>query len=185
MRVVVVTPAEPAVLWEEAKAHLRLDSDDEQGYVENLIAGAQAWIQSWLGRSIGVQTLQVFYNSFEYPFLPLPNRPILEVESIEYEDTNGVFQTILPVEYELRGDSVGMKFGKAWPDARFHMFNRGETVRIRYTAGYEIPPQPIKQAILLLVGQWYSYRSNVAEDGAPSELPMAVEALLSPFRVWA
>ena len=147
MRVVVVTPPEPIVSWEEARAHLRLDSDEEEAYVTALVAAAQQWIDGpagWLGRAIGVQTLKIDASE-RRAGCPLPFPPFIDV-----------------VEGDVAAEGS-----------------------VTYRAGYETIPAPIKQAVLLLVGQWYSYRGNVAEEGRPAEMPMAVEALLSPYRVWA
>ena len=46
-------------------------------------------------------------------------------------------------------------------------------------------PAPVRHAILLLVGQWCYTRSNVRLGDAVNEMPMAVEALLAPYRVFA
>lgn len=157
MRVVVITPPEPIVSAEEAKRHLRLievDGDgnvlpnEEDDYIEALIAAAQQWIDGpggWLGRCVGVQTLEVSGRPACWPDDRFPYPPFINVLA----DQSGV------------------------PEGC-----------VRYRAGYETIPAPIKQALLLLIGQWYSFRSNVAEDGAPAEMPMAVEALLSTYRVW-
>lgn len=42
----------------------------------------------------------------------------------------------------------------------------------------------IGQAMLLLIGHWYANREAVIVGAAPAELPMAVQWLIGPFRVW-
>jgi uncharacterized phiE125 gp8 family phage protein len=196
MRVVVITPPEPIVTWEEAKAHLRLDGDEEQTYVEGLIAAAQGWIEGpdgWLGRALGVQTLEVSLERFCSAFM-LPILPVISIVEVRYRDASGV-QAVVPAEtYGLTGRVLSVVGGAAWPATGVFT----DAVKVRYLAGYgrmegdgeaatmvNDAPAPIRHAILLLVGQWFAFRSNVAEDGAPAQLPFAVEALLSPFRVWS
>ena len=58
----------------------------------------------------------------------------------------------------------------------------GRPAAITITAGYRTPadvPAAIRQAMLLLVAHWFDHR-NAAPDR--SALPMAVDALLAPFR---
>ncbi|MBB4001589.1 head-tail connector protein [Aurantimonas endophytica] len=182
MRVVVITPPEPILSWDEAKAHLRLDDDEERVYVESLIAAAQGWIDGpdgWLGRSVGLQTLEFRACGFSRDLLPY--RPIVSVESVTYLDRDGEEQVIDPASYEIRNGYLLPATGTSWP----WLYSDDEAVRIRYVTGQETPPAAIKQAMLLLIAQWFSFRSNVAEDGAPAELPMAVEALLNTYRVWS
>lgn len=189
-RVVVVEPPEPAVTLAEAKAHLRVDTSGEDAYIEGLIAAAQGWIdgpEGWLGRAIGVQTLEVRMSGFPGGVIALPYRPAIETTRIAYVDGDGEAAILDPEQYETVGYMVRPVFGASWPSA-------GE-VRVRYRAGYDgrvheeggtgDAPPGIKHAILLLVGQWYAAREAVSVGAAVSEMPFAVEALLAPHRVWA
>lgn len=166
MTVVVVTPPEPVVTFDEAVKHVRIDDDDERGYVEGLIAAATAWIDGpagWLGRSIGRQTLE--YRGDYWP-THLPFIPLVEVVSAE---VGGVPVSNVTVRADGR---------LSQPEGLSH----GEVV-IQYTAGYEKAPSPIKVAIMMLVTQWYTIRANVVA-GSVSEVPFAVDALLQPYRVY-
>jgi hypothetical protein len=42
----------------------------------------------------------------------------------------------------------------------------------------------MRQAMLLLIGHWYNNRESVQIGAAPAEVPMAVDMLLSPHKVW-
>jgi len=188
--IVVTPPTEPAVSYEEAKAHLRLDHDEEQAYVEALVAAAEQHFAApagWLGRSICLQTLELRTSGFGWCELQLPYGPVRSIASVKYDDAEGVEQTVDPAGYTLIGAGsdrtfVGLARGHSWPTA-----NGGqEAVRIRYTAGYEPDdvPAPLKQAILLLVSHWYENREAVNVGNIVTAFPFAVEALASPFRVW-
>lgn len=192
MHVRVVTPPEPIVTWAEAKKHLRLDGDEEQGYVETLITAATGWIDGpggWLGRAIGAQTLELVDCGFGNDRLPYP--PVVEIESIVYLDRAGVEQTMAEADYRLMlNGSVTPVSGQSWPVVS----GDPEAVRIRYVAGYpmtegEAPastvPVAIKQAILLLIGHWFANRETVVVGTITAQMPFAVEALLSTYRVWS
>ncbi|WP_336800807.1 head-tail connector protein [Kaistia sp. MMO-174] len=181
---VVEAPA-AVVTWAEAKAHLRLDGDDEQTYVETLIAAATAWIDGpsgWLGRAIGLQELVTVFDSFDDPLMLMaPVDP--ESVEIRYVDADGVEQALPSAAFRLSGPPscprVIAVHGVAFPSARCE----ADAIRVSYQAGYAKPPAPIMQAILLLVGQWFEAREAVNIGGTVNVLPFTVEALLSPYRV--
>lgn len=184
MSVIVVTPPQPIVSWEEAKAHLKQDSDDEKDYVEALIAAATGWIDGpagWLGRSLGPQLLELQYDCASPPIVHLPYGPVLEVDEYWVGETSMGLPFYLPGSQAV---SLGVSTSHDQP------------LRIRYWAGYgkrtddgegwtSEAPAPIKQAILLLVGQWFRTRSAVNVGNIVNEMPFAVDALLSPYRRWS
>ncbi|SNS36253.1 hypothetical protein SAMN05216374_0979 [Tardiphaga sp. OK246] len=85
MPVVVIEPPELVVTAGEARTARVFTEDDDDEYVEHLLEIAQSEIDGppgWLGRSIGVQTLQL-----TLPFCAnirpecLPYRPVIEILS--------------------------------------------------------------------------------------------------------
>lgn len=185
MRTVVVVPPEPVVTWAEADAHLRLDGDDtQQTYVESLIAAATAHVDGpngILGRAVGEQTLELRTAAFPRAYLTLPHGPVGEVVSVKYLDADGVEQTAATSLYDQTGDVLRLAYNQTWPSPR----GDAESVRIRYTAGWATAdvPAPIKAAILLLVGHWYANREAVNVGNITSEMPLAVDRLLAPYRI--
>lgn len=189
MRTFVVTPPEPVVTWEEAEKHLRLAGDeDERSTVEAMIAAATAHIdgpRGWLGSAIGVQTLEACMPAFGMcRSIALPYPPAIDVVSLEYVDGLGGVVTVDEADYELRGSILRPAFGKSWPTARWDGAD-GETVRVRYRAGYETVPAPIRAAILLMVGDLFAARETFA-PGTVNAVPMTmtVDNLLAPYRRW-
>lgn len=187
---VVIPPTEPVVTWEEADAHLELDGDlSKKTYVESLVAAASGHIDGpdgWLGRALGVQTIEARLDNFDCGSIRLPYKPVIDIVSVHYATPGGNIALIDPDQYELLGPSLVPVFGKVWPAANWQR----EAVRVRYRAGYDgeegrIMPAPIKQAILLMVGDLYKFRETSAA-GAFSAVPMSttVERLLAPFRVY-
>lgn len=199
MRVVVITPPEPVVTWEEAAAQLRLSDDDEQqAYVEGLIAAATAHLDGpagWLGRALGLQTLELYLPSFGVGGIGLPFPPAIDLVTINYLDGNGSAETLQAADVDLRGNLLGPVWPNSWPVAQWRGCG-GETVRIRYRAGYALDadadpvepsvPAPIKQAILLMVADLFHSRATIATGASMTAVPMSlrVEELLQPYRVY-
>ena len=67
-------------------------------------------------------------------------------------------------------------YGVDWPTVR----NIPQAIRVRFVAGYDSVPEPLKQAIAMLVTHWYENREPVGK--AMDNIPMTVEALISPYR---
>lgn len=180
MSVVVIQPPEPLVSLEDAKDHLRVTVNDEDDLIAGYVAAASAWIDGpagWLGRSIGEQTLELRGNVFS-ACERLPYGPVISVTEVRYVDALGTDQLLPETIYRLVGRGLALRHGASWPSLR----GDAEGVRVIYQAGEADVPQQVRQAVLLLVGQWFRNRMSVVVGTISSELPFGVEALLSPLR---
>ncbi|WP_103728924.1 head-tail connector protein [Novosphingobium sp. HII-3] len=190
MRPIVVTPPEPVVTLEEAKAHLRVRHSAEDDLILSYIDAATGTIDGpdgWLGRALGRQTLEIRYPAFgTCGWIALPYPPAVEVESIQYVDAAGEAATLDPDQYELSGAMIRPVWPHSFPAAAWRGA-AGETVRIRWTAGYDTLPAPIRAAILLMVGDLYAFRETAVVGATSADVPMSltVQRLLSPFRVFS
>jgi uncharacterized phiE125 gp8 family phage protein len=197
MRIIVITPPEPVVSWEEIDQHLKLDGNTaEQALITGWIAAATGTIDGptgWLGRAIGDQVLEARLDGFPCGRIVLPCPPQVSITSVKYLDDAGVEQTVGGADYELLGRELALVPNAAWPSPA----SRREAVRIRYRAGYivggteEAPLVPaqlqtIKAAIMLMVGDLYRFRDSVAV-GTTTAVPMSttVQNLLAPLQVYA
>lgn len=189
MRVVVVTDPAPAVRWEEADMHLKLDGDVEQKpYVEALIAAATAHIDGpdgWLNRSLGLREVEArFALRSVGSSIRLPDQPIVSLLAVSYLDADGVEQQASTDDFVLFDDRVTSAGGRwVWEAGSL----RPDAGRIRYRAGYEKVPAPIKAAILMMVADLYRFRTTASDMNiTATAIPMSttVEALLQPYRVY-
>lgn len=185
MALKLITPAAAVVTLAEAKRHLRVFHDDDDADIEALVETATSWVDGkdgWLGKAVGEQTWDLFYDQFPCGGIRIPLPPLKSVTGVFYVDpTTGLEATLAAGQYEV--DAVSepgwvMPVG-SWP-ATMSTVN---AVRIRFVAGYDATPAPIKHAIKLMVGHLYESREAVTFE-KPTVLPMAVDALLTPYRNW-
>jgi uncharacterized phiE125 gp8 family phage protein len=173
----------------DAKGHLRVDGDDEDAVIAALVDAATQYLDGWqgiLGRALMPQTWELYLDRFPASgAIRIPLGPLLEVQAVDYAAADDGAETTVPVE-DYVVDTVSPDGwivpagGASWP-ATLDAIN---AVKIRFVAGYPDAasvPAPIKAAALLLVGNWFENR-EAATQGAMSELPMAVNALLAPYR---
>lgn len=142
-----IKPADVAVVTlQEAKDHLRVDSIDEDDYIQGLLDAAVAHLDGCdgvLGWDFAPQTWEVVFDG---PVEDLPLGPVIEQKPPVVD---------------------------------------GSETTIRFTIGPEDGvPAGIKQAILLLIGNWYLSREAVVIGISAEKLPLAVEMLLTPHRRW-
>lgn len=195
--VLITAPELLPVSLAEAKLHLRVDHNDEDVLIEGLIGAATAHLDGWtgvLGRCLVEQEWRQDFDAFA-SCLPLPLGPVISITSVTVGGT--------PADdgsYTLRTDVGGR--------ARVELdgVSASGAASVIYKAGYPtipavpavpgdgeedpgtpaIParstvPEPVKVAIMLLVGHWYQSREAVTSVSI-NELPFAVNALIAPYR---
>lgn len=178
----VTAPAAEPVTATEAKTHCRITGTDQDSVITILISAAREMAEAITRRALITQTWDMYLDRFERVIdVPLP--PLQSVTSVTYTDTAGDSQTAASSLYDvdLAGNRIILKDDQVWPDTLIHE----NSVIVRFVAGYGAAgtaiPQPIKQAILMLIGHFYENR----EVSAPiqiTQVPMAADWLLSPYR---
>lgn len=181
-------PAAEPVSLADAKAHLRVDGSDEDDLITGLITAARRHLERSLGRALITQSWFLFLDGWPGGFVvELPIAPLQTIDSVTTfaaDDTGTVFAadnyfvdaTSEPPRLVLRGAQTWPKPGR-----------RANGIEIALTAGYGATsadvPQPLLQALLLLVAHWYEHREPVVLDDTPHAVPATVAGLLAPYRM--
>lgn len=182
---IITAPTTYPVTLDEAKAHCRIDLDDEDDLIQSLIMVATEWAEKFQNRAYITQTLEASFDDFPSDVFCLPRPPLQTITSIKYIDSSSVEHTVDTGIYYADTNSdpgrVSLKYSQIWPTDTLQPIN---AVRVRYTAGYgaaSAVPKSVKQAILLLVGHWYNNREATGSDLGVVEF--AVKSLLGMDRV--
>lgn len=183
-RVVTAAPASEPVTLSEVKAHCRVDDSNSDTFLTGLISAARQHVEQYTGLAIVSQTVEVRCSAW-CDLDGLPVAPVSAITSVKYLDTTATEQTLSGASYSLVGantlqPSIAPGYGVTLPS----VYAQADAIRVVVTAGYSTVPAPVKHAILLLIGHWNEHREAVAE-GQFGEVPMAVTALLSNYRVFA
>jgi uncharacterized phiE125 gp8 family phage protein len=184
----IITAPDELITVAEAAEFMRAEfSSSEEDLVESLITAARQWCEEYLGRAIGVQTIELRMGGFPDNAEPIVLRsPIIEVNSVKYLDTNGDEQTMDADDY-LVSDAEPAEIVPVseWPVA----FGSSDSVRVEYDAGYmagspmlsQELPRTIRTAILMMVADMYTNREAQVEK--PLSANPTVERLLSQYRL--
>lgn len=181
-------PATTPVSLSEAKAHCRIDGEDEDALLTALIEAATAHVERHLGLALITQGWTIIRDVWpETWFAELPLAPLQAADSVTVYDAAGDGAVFDAAHYFLDAASLPPRLilhGTAsWPSPG----QRANGIEIAVTAGYgdgpDDIPGPIRQALLQLVACWYEAREPVI-PGETSQIPLpgAVAGLLSPYR---
>lgn len=191
-------PTVEPITTAEAKAHLRVTVSDDDTYIDSLIKAARHHIETAiLNRALVAQTWTLYLDAFpinDDAVIELPIPPLISVTSVQYYDDNDVLQTWSSAEYTVDTDSMK---GRIYPGRTYSYpvaRDYPKSVVITYQAGYEDSgaspqdladniPEPIKQALLIMVAHWYEHREPVIVGTNVAEVPMSARTLLAPYRV--
>lgn len=181
-------PATTPVSLTEAKLHLRVDHNDDDTLITSLIQAATDHLDGWagiLGRCLVTQSWrQDFCDWPACRILRLPFPDVTEATVKYFDDgntENPVADAMVAVLSDTRGSFVRFSDAFTYPGL---YDDRADAVQVTITAGYgdaAAVPTAIRAAILLLVGHWYANREAASAE-AIEALPMAVDALLAPYR---
>lgn len=181
MRYFVITPPEePAVSLVEMKAHLRVDHDDDDDLIEDLVASAQAGFESAeigiLGRPVAAQEIEIEPQPCDlYPLRLFGPIDTEEEVTVMFRDAAGADVEIDAASYRIdRTETFAPQL------VALAGWSYGNSIRIRCTAGLPADDPRLgnlKTAIKLHV--------QIIYDGVEESdrYRATIDSLLSPYRV--
>lgn len=186
-------PEEWPITLDEAKKHLRVDTDDDDELIEAFIEAATDYCDGatgYLGRALVEQTWELVLDEFPADEIKIPMPPLISVDSVKYDDASGVEQTLSASEYTVDDISEPgwlLPVSGAWPSA----YDSVNAVRIQFTCGYaatgspavQTVPGTIKSAIKLIVGNLYANRETIIIGQSVDEIPMSAQFLMKKYRM--
>jgi uncharacterized phiE125 gp8 family phage protein len=182
-------PAVEPVTLGEAKQFLRVEHDDDDDTITALIAGSRIHVEAQTRRALITQswrlTRDVWPATGCVALLPAPVKTLDAVRVYRSDGTT------------LALDVAGFALDRSDAPARLTFVHGVPPAPGRPAAGIEIDitcgygdaaanvPEPLRQAIRLLVAHWYENRSLVAAGDEVAVVPQSVAGLIAPYRVLA
>ena len=179
----ITQPSAEPISLSEAKLHLRVDHNDEDALISALISAARTDCEERLQRTLVTTGWAWTLDSFcDAGFVPRP--PLVAVSRVRFFDASGVERDMPPEEYraDATGDPGRIEPVGSWPATQ----DRLAAVTVEFIAGYGAPadvPAPIRQWILLAIGDMYANRERSADR--PCVPQSFADGLLDPYKVWS
>lgn len=169
---------------DEVKAHCRIDHDDEDGLLASLVSAALRTLENQTGQAFAkVDGAEMVLDTLPHGVggIELAWTPVRAVRSVVCVDSQGAELSLSEAELFLdqRGVYPTLYPVSEWPAVQ----PKRASVKIVADIGYEELPPDVRAAALLIIGHLYENREAVVIGTIASELPMAVEHLIQPYRI--
>jgi uncharacterized phiE125 gp8 family phage protein len=175
---VYVSNFEEPVSVAELKDHLGLWADNTRdARIASLGRAAREFCEEFTGHVLVRRQFTLERPTFEE--IVLTKRPLVDVDTLEYDDVDGNEATFEDYRVNARIyparilAASGYSFPSVWSDGG---------VSAIYTAGYDEGevPEPFIHAIKVLVAFWFDHPSGIV-DGKAVEVPPAAKSLLRRY----
>ena len=187
--ILLTGPAVEPISLAEAKAFLRVAHDDDDGVITALIAGARVHIEAQTRRALITQDWRLVRDVWPADgrllVLPAPLREFSAARIIRRDASEHSVDLDLFIV-----DKAGAPAVLAFTPGTLPISDRPAAgIELDIEAGYgDAPadvPEPLRQAIRLLVAHWYENRGLTTIGHEVAVLPRTVAALVAPYVVLA
>jgi uncharacterized phiE125 gp8 family phage protein len=181
---ILTTPpiAEPLSLA-ETKSHLRITHSDDDTYISTLIISARRTIEAQYGMCLLQQSWSVFRDNWPCDGIFSPALfPVMSIVDLKLYGDDDVAATIDSAHYYLDSASrparIALRRGRVFPPPG----RRSNGIELKLITGFGASaaavPQQIKQALLMIITDWFTNRG----DAGGGTLPLSALELLSPYK---
>jgi uncharacterized phiE125 gp8 family phage protein len=180
--ILTTPPAIEPITLAEAKAHLKVDTTDDDALIGTLISSARARSEWFTSRAFISQGWTFWLDAWPCGPIEIPIAPLQSVALITAyapdDSASGLDASAYQVDAASAPARVMLK-DTASPPVNLRKIN---AIAIVVTAGYgnaeSDVPSPIREAILELVADSYANRGDVSGD-----TPRDAMTLLAPYRI--
>jgi uncharacterized phiE125 gp8 family phage protein len=195
-KVLTQAQTEP-VSVDDVKIALRINCDDDDALIETYITAAREMVETATSRDLIEKTYNLYMDGFsdsDYvldryslsSIVDIVRVPVTAITSVEYiaSDTiNGNYTVLPPENYQtdIISQPARIYFEKL-PKYKSKTLN---AIKITFKSGYisDNIPQPLVQAIMLIVGHWYENRQDVVTGTQVNSVPETSKWLIDRYRL--
>lgn len=163
----------------DAKAHLKVEHSDEDDLITALIETALDAIENMTGQLLGSTDCHLLADAWHSQAFTFG--PITRIDAVKYYDETNTLVELNATHYWADIQSTPARITFSAPPSVYT--DRHQAIRIECVAGHSSLPKPLRQAALLLVGHYYENR-QLTSSLKVNDVPMAVEFLVNPFRLF-
>ncbi|MGE7371039.1 head-tail connector protein [Neorhizobium sp. NPDC001467] len=185
MTYILTTPptAEPITLA-EAKAHLRLDGDEEDALVASLVATARQHLERETGLCLLAQNWRLCLDAWPRDgIVKIARYPLRAIEAVTVYDHAGMPAEVSLNAHLLDGEARPARLWLRDPPAPGQAMNG---IEITFAAGFGEAgtdvPDVLKRALLVHVAHMFAFRGVVAAQDQPAGIPQGYERLIAAWR---
>jgi uncharacterized phiE125 gp8 family phage protein len=182
--ILLISPSVEPLSLDEAKTFLRVEHSDDDQLIAALIIGARMHVEAQAQTALISQTWRMSFNCWpHHGRIVVRPGPLKALGAARIYDAHGQAQTVEPRAFVADLAASALAF-LPWTMPLPGRIAAG--IELDVVIGFgEDPadvPEPLRQAIRLLVAHWYENRGLVNGGGQSTVLPSTVAALISTYR---
>jgi uncharacterized phiE125 gp8 family phage protein len=184
--ILLMPPAVEPISRDEAKEYLRVEHNDDDDIIAALIVGARIHVEAQTKRALITQSWRISADRWPRDGrLPVTPAPLQSLTAARVYDADGTARDIDTQAFVVEPGAPALIFV---PWALPAPGRAAAGIALDVVCGYGDAatdvPEPLRQAIRVLVAHWYENRGLVAGAAAQSAvLPASFMALIAPYRV--
>lgn len=184
--ILLTVPAAEPLSLAEAKAFLRIEHADDDDVIGALISASRIHIEAQTRRALITQDWRITLDAWPADGrLPVRPAPLRELTAARVYDAGGVAHAVDLQSFVVDTSASALAFA---PWALPSPGRLATGIELDVVAGHGDAaadvPEPLRQAVRLLIAHWYENR-GLAALGAVTILPTSVAALIAPYRMLA
>jgi len=181
--ILLAAPAVEPLSLDEARSFLRVEHHDDDEVIAALTAGARIHVEVQTRRALITQSWRLSADAWpESGRIAVRPGPLQALTGARIRDGEGDAQAIDLQAFVLDIGGSALVFAP-WALPAPGRIAAG--IELDVTVGYgdtaNDVPEPLRQAIRLLIAHWYENRGSVA--GGTTPLPAAVASLIASYRM--
>ena len=180
---IVNGPAIEPVALADMKQWLKLENPDDDDVIGALITAARLIVEAQIRRMLITQTWRLIYDCWpDGRIVKIPLAPFQSLTAMRVYDASGTPQAVSASLYyvDAAADAARIIFGAPPPAPGRVTAGIEMDITVGYGATPDSVPEPLRQAIRMLVTDWYENRGDAGADEA-NALPASVRALVAPY----
>jgi uncharacterized phiE125 gp8 family phage protein len=185
--ILITPPALEPISLAEAKAYLRVAHNDDDAVITALIAGARSHVEAQTRRALIAQTWRLVRDAWpadgRMAVVPVPLIAIAAARVLGDDGTPTAIDVEAFVVDAAAAPAVIAFAPWSLPVPGRKVGGIEIDVEVGYGGEAADVPEPLRQAMKLLIAHWYENRGLLAVGASGTVLPVSVASLLAPYRV--
>lgn len=154
------------VSLEDAKDHLRVDINDDDVLIDRMVQAITESFERMYNTALITQTWTLYADNWPATQFVLPRMPLQSVTHVKYTPYGGSQTAFDSSKYHVdtysKPGRIILESRSSWPSDELIDVNG---IEIEFVAGYgdneSDVPEPVRQAMLLTLGDWYENREDM------------------------
>lgn len=188
----------------QIRDYLRVDQDSELGVLQQLRNAAREFCESYTGRVLLSQTLELYldstneddplweglktgpYMTYYKNSITLPSTPVVSVTSVTTYDDSDTGTVMASSKYYVdtvrEPARITLRTGEAWPSA----MRVANAIKVEFVAGYANAgqiPSALQMGMLQHIAYMYDQRGDMKDYQQTISFPPMVARLYQPYKV--